>query len=167
MAHTENVKKADRLRYWLTYLLKDLDVGTTFKPDALHLTFIPWFISEEPHEEIIKSFYDYFSNQKAFTVMVGQTHEFKNKRKIPINLVKPSAELLALHGKTLDWFGQLEGRWAVKNPHVGDDYIPHIRRRQGHNVNEGDRLNISSLSLVTAARRGDEVRTVAARVRFG
>jgi 2'-5' RNA ligase len=159
------VKKADKPRYWVTHLLKDLDVGTTFKPDVLHFTIVPWFVTEIEDEEIVKSFYRQFSAELAFDAHIGQTDEFKDRRKILINPVDPSPEILTLHQKTLNWLSELEARWAVKKPHVGPDYIPHIRRRGGsHNLTEGDVLHISSLSLIRAHRRGDDLRTVAAKV---
>jgi 2'-5' RNA ligase len=161
---TENVKKAERPRYWITYLLKDLAVGETFKPDALHLTIITWFVTELPDEKVIKSFKQEFSKIPRFEVIVGKQDVFANKRKIPINLIEPSNDLKALHQKGLSWFSKLEARWAVKNPHVDNEFIPHIRRRVGHNVSEGEKITISSLSLVRAFRRGDDLRTVAAKV---
>ena len=57
-----------------------------------------------------------------------------------------------------------EQYYIVKNPHAGQDYIPHVRRRQGHNLSEGDFIHITSLSLVRANRRGDDIRIVAAKV---
>jgi len=159
------VKKADRPRYWITYLLKDLVVGETFKPDVLHLTIIPWFVTEVDDGGVIKSFSNQFSNQKAFDVIMGQIDEFKHKRRIIVNRIQDSPEILKLHQQGLDWFDQLEARWAVENPHVGPDYLPHIRRRPGgHNLSEGDSLRIDSLSLIRAHRRGDDLRTVAAKV---
>ena len=159
-------KKPEKKRYWLTFLLKDLDVGETFSPQVLHLTIIPWFVSEKPEEEVADSFRQYFSQQLAFTVGIGREDEFKNKRKIPINLVGSSPALHQLHQKALAWFEDIEARWAVKKPHVGSEFIPHIRRRQGHNPAEGDKLTVSSLSLVSASRRGDDRRTVIGKVIF-
>jgi hypothetical protein len=95
---------------------------------------------------------------------IGKQDIFANKRKISINLVEPSKDLKALHQLGLAWFDKLEARWAVKNPHVDNDFIPHIRRRVGHNVKKGERIIIPSLSLVRAFRRGDDLRTVAAKV---
>jgi 2'-5' RNA ligase len=157
-------KKADKPRYWITHLLKDLDVGSTFKPDALHWTIIPWFVTEMEDEEVVLSFHKWFDGQPPFDITIGQADEFNHKRKILISRITPSKEVLNTHQLALDWFAELEARWAVKNPHVGPDYIPHIRRRQGHNVSEGEVLPINSLSLVRAHRRGDDLRTVAAKV---
>jgi 2'-5' RNA ligase len=152
----------------VAYLLKDLAVGNTFKPDLLHLTIVPWFVTELDDEEVIKSFSERFSNDKALDVTIGEEGEFKNKRKILVNFVKPSLDILSLHTKALEWLEELETRWAVKNPHVGPEYIPHVRRRAGsHNLSEGEALHISSLSLVRAHRRGDDIRTVAAKVKLG
>jgi 2'-5' RNA ligase len=166
MGPTENVKKAERPRYWLTFLFKDLSVGENFKPDVLHLTIIPWFVTELPDSEVLKSFTDFFSGQKAFDIKIGEQSEFKNKRRIPINLAGPILPLAALHKTALDWFTQLNGRWAVKSPHVAEEFLPHIRRRQGHNFSPADTIRLSSLNLVSAYRRGDETRTVIAKVDF-
>jgi hypothetical protein len=55
-------KKANRPRYWITFLLKDLAEGATFKPDALHLTIIPWFVSDKDDIEAINTFRKQFAN---------------------------------------------------------------------------------------------------------
>jgi 2'-5' RNA ligase len=159
-------KKADKSRYWVTYLVKDLEVGATFKPTARHLTIIPWFVTDLSNDKVIKSFQGQFPGQKPFSITIGEHTEFKNERKIAINLILTSSELQNLHKEALDWFSFLDARWAVKSPYVGEQYIPHIRRRSGQNLSEGDSLEITSLSLVGANRRGDDLRTVIAKVNF-
>jgi 2'-5' RNA ligase len=159
-------KKADKPRYWITYLIKDYKEGDTFKPVALHLTIIPWFVVNRDDNEVKQSFREQFGGLKKFKVFVNGTHEFKSRRKIPVNIIYPSSDILALHKKALDFFDSLECRWAVKNPYVGEQYVPHVRRRPGRNLLEGDELEISSLSLISASRRGDDARTVAAKVDF-
>jgi 2'-5' RNA ligase len=166
MEPIENVKKADRPRYWLTFLFKDLDVGEAFKPDVLHLTIIPWFVTELPDDQVIKSFKQFFSGQKALEIKVGEQGEFKNKRRIPVNFVEPSSQITELHQKVLDWFSQLDARWAVKSPHVADEFMPHIRRRKGRNFSQTEKIKLDSLSLVSAYRHGDDLRTVTAKVKF-
>ena len=161
---TGNVKKANRPRYWITYLLKDLAVGESFKPDVLHLTIIPWFVTELSDDKVIEAFEREFSKTAKFEVAVGRRDVFANKRKISINLIEPSQDLKSLHAKALQWFGEIEARWAVKNPHIDNEFIPHIRRRVGHNVTEGEKNMVSSLSLVRAYRRGGDLRTVASKV---
>jgi 2'-5' RNA ligase len=159
-------KKADKSRYWVTYLIKDFEVGETFKPTARHLTILTWFVTELETDEVIKSFKEQFSGEEKFKITIGEHTEFKNSRKIEINLVLDSGELQNLHKKALGWFNLLNARWAVKSPYVGEQYIPHIRRRAGHNLSEGETLEISSLTLVCANRRGDDVRNVIAKVNF-
>jgi 2'-5' RNA ligase len=159
-------KRAEKQRYWLTFLLKDLEEGAVFKPQALHLTIIPWFVKELVPAAVIKSFYSAFTGQESFDIEVGREDTFKNSRKISVNLLRYSSELTALHGKALEWFDAIGARWAVNNPYVAEEFVPHVRRRQGHNVSEGDTLRISSLGLVTASRRGDDKRTLAAKVAF-
>lgn len=163
---TVNVKKADKYRYWLTFLLKDLPVRGSFRPDALHLTIVPWFVTEAAEKDIIDSFFSTFSGHAPLELQVGPRDEFNYKRRIPINLIELSPMLLKLHMDALNWIKSLEGRWAVENPHVAEEFVPHIRRRQARNVKAGDALNITSLSLVKARRRGDDYREVAAKVEF-
>lgn len=157
-------KKANKSRYWITYLLQELPVGANFKPEALHLTILTWFVTDMEDQVVVESFLKRFSNQSAFDVTVGPLEEFRHKRNIPVNLVLDSGDLMNLHKLALVWFRQLEGRWAVKNPYAQDEYLPHIRRREGQNLTEGEALHIDSLSLVRAHRRGDDLRTVAAKV---
>jgi len=161
-----NVKKADQPRYWVTFLFKDLAVGATFSPEELHLTVIPWFVTELPEAEVIKSFKLHYASHKSFEITVGELKDFRSGRRIPVNLVKPVRRLKALHNTTLDWMKDLNGRWAVKSPYVATDYVPHIRRRRGHNFNENDKVQLKDISLIKAFRRGDDLRTVIAKVDF-
>jgi 2'-5' RNA ligase len=159
-------KKADSPRYWITYLIRDYKEGDTFKPSVLHLTVIPWFVTNKDHAEVVKTFRQQFEKIKKFKVFVNGTHEFKSRRKIPVNIIYPSKDILALHRKALNFFDSLECRWAIKNPYVGEQYVPHVRRRPGRNLSEGDELEISSISMISANRRGDDARAVAAKVAF-
>jgi 2'-5' RNA ligase len=166
MAHIENVKKADRPRFWVTFLFKDLAVGETFKPDMLHLTVVPWFVTELSQEEVIRAFKQNFAGQKPFEITVGELTEFKNRRRVSVNKIKPTRRLKALHDGALRWMQDLEARWAVKIPFVAKDYVPHIRRRRGYNFSESSVIPLKSLNLVNAFRRGDDLRTVIAKVEF-
>jgi len=166
MEPTANVKKAERPRFWVAFLFRDLAAGETFKPDVLHLTVIPWFVTEVTQEQVIKAFVNKFTRLKQFEITIGETGEFKSRRRISVNFVAPSPWITDIHARALDWLAELQGRWAVKTPHVGDDYIPHIRRRKGHNFSEFEKVRLTGLSLVSAFRRGDDQRTVIARVGF-
>jgi 2'-5' RNA ligase len=159
-------KKADKQRYWIAYLLKDLGEGDNFRPDLLHLTIIPWFVTERYGEEVKSAFREQFSGQKPFKVEVREVIEFKSRRRIPVNLIEPIYNLLSLHEQALHYFSLLNARWAVKNPYVSEEYIPHVRRRSGYNLSQGESLQVDSLSLVSARRRGDDLRTVVAKVSF-
>lgn len=161
-----NEKKADKLRYWITYLVRDLPEGSTFKPHALHLTIITWFVTAASSDQVVKAFRDQFSDESAFNVTVDKETIFRSAHKIPVNLVSPTEKLVGLHNKALNLFTSLEARWAVKHPYSSHDYLPHIRRRQGYNLTEGDNIEVSSLSLVSARRRGDDERTLLAKVKF-
>ncbi len=166
MGLTVREKKADRPRYWLAFLLKDLAIGDTFRPDTLHLTIATWFVTELPDAEVKASFYRHFQNLKAFEISVGRQEDFKNTHKVSTNLVGPSRRITRLHRTALDWLVEIEARWAVRKPYVGPEFKPHIRRRRGRNLSEGESLMFSSLSLVSARRRGDSERTVVAKVNF-
>jgi 2'-5' RNA ligase len=161
-----NVKKADRPRYWVTLLFRDLGLGATFSPQELHLTVVPWFVTELPEAEVIKSFKFHYAGQKPFEITVGELKDFRSGRRISVNLVKPVRRLKALHDMTLDWMKDLDGRWAVKSPYVATDYVPHIRRRRGRNFNEHDKIQLNNISFIKAFRRGDDLRTVIAKVDF-
>jgi hypothetical protein len=58
----------------------------------------------------------------------------------------------------------LQGRWAVKRPHVDDQYVPHIRRRRSIKLPESGVILLKSLSLIKAHRQEDNIREVAAKV---
>jgi hypothetical protein len=155
-----------KYRWWITYLLKDLQVGDNFKPGLAHLTVIPWFVTDLDEEEVVESFNHNFAAQPAFGTTTGEPIDFENKRRIPVNLISPTAEILSLHFKALEMFDELGARWALSSPHVAEDYIPHVRRRPGSRLKTGDELKIEAVYLIKAARAEDGQRTVAAKVQL-
>lgn len=159
-----SVSKAEKSRFWLAYFLRDMPVGTEFSHGELHLTIIPWFVSDLADEKITLSFNENFSDSRALQLRMGEKARFGPKKDAPITLIEPSAEFAGLHAQALLWFDSLEGRWAVKNPYVGAQYQPHIRRRRGTKLPR--QLAIDSLSLVKATRQEDGLRYVAAKVRL-
>jgi 2'-5' RNA ligase len=163
MELTENAPKP-KLRYWIAFFFKNLEVGDGFKPGLLHLTVITWFVSDYGSQEVENAFERDFARQRGLTINVGGIADFKHKRKVTVNLVKPTPKLLGLHQKALDFFTRLNGRWAVRSAHMDDEYIPHIRRRPGKGYKEGDELKIDAIYLIKAARTEDGQRTVAAKV---
>jgi hypothetical protein len=156
--------KAEKQRYWLTYLLDDLPIGETFGIEKLHLTVIPWFVTDKLSENrVVKSFEAKFSGLQTIQTEIGQVVEMGG-RDVVVNLVQPQNNLLEIHRLSLDWFDEIDGRWAVKNPYVGEDYKPHIRRRSQTSLKPGDKLTLNNLSLIKASRTEDFVREVAAKV---
>ncbi|HCM51669.1 TPA: hypothetical protein DIS56_00840 [Candidatus Saccharibacteria bacterium] len=164
MEPTENAKKPDKLRFWLALMLEDLPVGTQFQPGRLHLTIIPWFVSELDEDALINSFSGKFSKINKFNLVLGQKAMFGPKKDVSVSLIEPNQTLQALHELSLEWFDEIGARWAVKNAHVAQDYKPHIRRRQGTKIKTGEIYKINSLSLIKAARHEDGKRVVAARI---
>lgn len=158
-----NVSKGEHRRYWVTFLLEDLPVGASFKPDVLHINVIPWFVTEMEDAEVIESFYEKFSDFKALDVQVG-TKTRLGPRNVSVNIIENRDKLIPVHQNALDWFNILSARWALKNPYVDDDYIPHIRRRDDTRLNEGEHLHLAALNLVSARREEDDIRQVAAKV---
>lgn len=159
-----SASKAEKLRYWVTFLLDDLKAGQEFSVEALHLTVVPWFVTDEvDNKQLTASFLKNFANLPAFEIVVGPQKEMGG-RGVSVNLVEPCDELLQLHTKALGWLDGLSARWALKNPYVGSDYRPHIRRRDNTVIQEGQHLRLTNLSLVKAARQEDWRRVVAARV---
>ncbi len=158
-------KKIKKLRYWLAYMLDEMPAGTVFKPGLLHITLLTWFVLEMEENKLVKSFTDEFIRQQPFDVKTGKKTSLGPKEDIPVNLLTGSG-IRQLHAKSLEWFERIGARWAVKDPHAGDQYLPHIRRRPGTHLKEGTLLHINSLSLIRATRQEDGRREVAARVIF-
>lgn len=162
-----NESKPKKYRYWLTHLLRDLPAGAEFSPGELHITVIPWFVVEPEVElELNKSFIENFSGQAPFEVSIGGEVSLGPRQDISVFLLEDSQEITQLHNQAVEWFEKLNARWAVKHPYAKDEYIPHIRRREGNLLRPGDKVNFNSLSLVRALRRADEVREVAAKAVF-
>ena len=155
--------KAERQRYWLTFLIEDLPVGATFRPGLLHITVLPWFVSGVAEDELLKSFHSWFGRVDILSVALGPKEKFGPRKDISVNSVF-APQLLAVHQAAIEWFSDIGARWAVKTPHVGSEYKPHIRRRRGTRLKEGQTLLLNSLSLVKARRREDNAREVAGRI---
>lgn len=159
--------KTEKYRYWLTYLLEDLPVGAAFEPGDLHVTLIPWFVVPPDVEATLaKTFELAFSGHKAFDLKVNGEVSLGPRQDISVFLLDSRPEIYELHKKALGWFESLEAKWAVKNPYVGDEFKPHIRRRPNTYLHKGDKIHFNSLTLVQALRRSDNVRTVKAKVVF-
>jgi hypothetical protein len=164
---TENVSKAEKSRFWIAYFLDDIAVDDQFGHGLLHMTLIPWFVSDRADAEIISSFQDYFSGLAKFDITFGAKVILGSKKRAPVTSIRPDDELLMLHSSALRWFDLVEGRWAVKTPHVGDDFHPHIRHRRGKGKQlPASRLTLDSLVLVKAQRQEDWLREAAAKVKL-
>jgi 2'-5' RNA ligase len=158
-----NVNSIDKHRYWLAFLLDDLPVGATFQPGLLHITVIPWFVLKTERRQLAEDFYSKFANLESFDAKVASEIMFGPKKGVPVSLIEYTKELERIHRVALDWFRQIGARWAVKTPHVSSEYRPHVRRRRGTKLNQGDLLRVSSLSLISARRQEDGRRQVIAK----
>lgn len=158
-------EKKTKYRYWLTFFLEEFPTGYSFKPGLLHITVIPWFVIDGEEQELVDSFHKFFAKAKSFDVRVGLRTQLGSKKDVYVNLVG-APQLTAIHQIALNWFEQTGARWAVKLPHVAKEYKPHIRRRQVTRLASGKSLRIKSLALVRARRQEDNVREIAAKVKF-
>lgn len=166
MAPTENVSKTKPYRYLIAYLLHDLPIGAKFKPSVLHITILPWFALEADEGPFLTWFYDHFDRVPVFDATIGTRKLFGPKKDVPVNLMEPKVEFLELHKLALSWFGQVGARWAEKDPYVGNDFVPHVAQRHGFVLEQGETLPITSITLIKAARREDQIRQVAAKAEF-
>jgi hypothetical protein len=156
--------KKTKQRYWITFLLDNLGEDKNFPPGVLHLTIIPWFVTDIPEQEVIKAFNSIFLGLPKTDIKIGSLSDFGPNDEVGVRLVEYSPDLFKIHNSALELFNKINGRWAVKNPYVGDDFKPHIRRRSADQIKEGDILYLKSLSLVKANRLEDNIRTIAAKV---
>jgi 2'-5' RNA ligase len=158
------VSKAERSRFWITFLLEDLPVDATFHPGLLHITVIPWFVSDLEDQDVINAFKKAFEGTKKFEVKLGEGAKFGPKRNVGVTLIEISFSLDRLHHQTLRFFEKIQGRWAVKRPHIDDQYIAHVRRRRGTKLPKAGTIQLTTLSLIKAQRLEDNIRQVAAKV---
>jgi hypothetical protein len=158
-----SAKKAKQ-RYWITFLLDDLNEGDKFQPGILHLTIIPWFVADITEQEVIEIFKSSFVDLPKIDASVGAITDFGPNDEVKVSLVEDSSDISKIHERALNLFNKINAHWAVKNPYVGDEFKPHIRRRPGVAVKEGDILHLNSLVLVKANRQEDNLRSVAAKV---
>jgi 2'-5' RNA ligase len=150
-------------RYWITFLLEDLASGKIFQPGVLHLTIIPWFVADILEQEVVKIFRSSFLDSPKIDAKIGSLSDFGPNDEVAVNLIENDSDLFKIHEQALELFNKINARWAVKNPYVGDDFKPHIRRRsEVADIKQGDILHLKSLSLIKANRQEDNIRTVAA-----
>lgn len=161
-----NESKTKPFRYLIAYLLDDFEVGTQFKPSALHITVLPWFALETNEAPFVEWFYKHFGQIEAFDAEADRRSMFGPQRDVPVSIMEPEEKFMELHQLALSWFGAVGARWAEKDPYVGDDYVPHVSQRRGYVLREGQKIRIDSLTLFKANRREDQIRTVAARAVF-
>ena len=158
-----NESGTNKYRYYVSHLLEDLPVGTTFKPSVLHVTILPWFALETEEEPFLNWFYKHFEGVDAFGAAADSRAMFGPRKDVPVSILIPSYKFMELHQLALSWVGAVGARWAEKDPYVGDDYIPHIAQRRGYVIGENQTLRISSVTLFKAKRIDDQLRTVAAK----
>jgi 2'-5' RNA ligase len=151
-------------RYWLALFLEDLDVGQLFGPGLLHVTVLPWFVSDLTEAELIDSFNSEFNTIKKFEIKISEIAHFGPDHAVTVNLVEPEPNIMQLHQQALAWFERIRHRWAVARPHVNEDYRPHIRRRPGSELNQDEIININYLYLIAADRFENNIRRVAAKL---
>src|SRR3972149_571048 len=136
MAHIVNESKTKHYRYFISYLLDDLDIGAKFQPSALHIITLPWFALETDEGPFLNWFYDHFDRLQAFDAVVGERKLFGPKKDVPVSIMEPQRKFMQLHMLALSWFGKLGARWAEIDPYVGNDYVPHIAQRRGFVLDE-------------------------------
>ncbi|MEX2006744.1 MAG: 2'-5' RNA ligase family protein [Candidatus Saccharimonadales bacterium] len=145
--------------------MADLAEGEVFKTGLAHITVIPWFVVEDD-QQLTKVFHQQFEQTKSFNVHLGSKVMFGPKKDVPAILVTATPEILRIHHLALDLMDKVGARWAVKHPHASKDYVPHIRLREGFKFREGKEIELTSLILVRAARKEDNIRHVMAEVVF-
>jgi hypothetical protein len=158
--------KTKDLRYYISYILRDLAVGDKFKPSELHISILPWFALETDELPFLNWFYKQFKQLKSFDAVTGERRMFGPNKDVPVSILEPKEKFMQMHLLALSWFGEVGARWAERDPYVGDDYIPHISQRQGYKIDDGQQIHINSLILFKASRHEDHIRQVAAKVLF-
>ncbi|HET9850327.1 MAG TPA: 2'-5' RNA ligase family protein [Candidatus Saccharimonadales bacterium] len=158
-----NGLKTDKKRWWLSIFLNDLAVGQVFQPGLLHVTIMPWFVTELAEEQILESFKKQFSKTPSFELEIGKTVKFGPRKNVSVSLIRYEPRLSKLHQLSLEWLESLGGRWAVKNPYTAEQYTPHIRHRRGKPISAGQQIAVDSLYLIEARRQEDSRRRVTAK----
>lgn len=159
-----SASKADKCRFWIAIFLDDIQPNTVFHPGLLHLTLIPWFVTDQSDQAVIDYFKNSFSGFSRFELHLGERTMFGPNDDIAVSLIQPSEKLSILHQLSLDCFDLVGGRWAVKNPYVGTEFMPHIRRRRGTKLKAGQTISVTAIDLIKARREEDHLRELAAKV---
>ena len=128
----------------VAYMVEPVDIGTRFTLWPLHMTLLPWFDAPDV-EAVRQGLAKKLTATRAFEVLVGERSSF-GINKLPVMLMKPNAELQALHEKLL---GSVEENdWQLRGRFTGATFKPHITQKAGKDAI--GTLRIDELSIIEA-----------------
>lgn len=134
----------------IVILLEKMPVNEEFIEWPLHITVVPWFHGYD-ETKLDKLLSQIAASHKKFKAGVGQLEKFGYKKDVEVNLIDNNKQLNQLHR---DVFDILESNDFIihQKDFVGEGYRAHITRQPHGYKNEGEEIQIKSLSLVKQER---------------
>ncbi|MFF1635935.1 2'-5' RNA ligase family protein [Leifsonia sp. NPDC058248] len=126
----------------------------------LHVTLVPPFETELTPDAVVAS----FPPARPVTVTAGDEALLGAGHTVPVTLIRPADDLLALHAALIDALESAGVRVADQR-HIRAGYRPHATAQRSARLRPGETFTIGELALVDrspAGARGS--RRVAARV---
>ncbi len=132
--------------YLFTLEVDELIVGMTYNPLPAHLTLVSRFYSPDTPDKIAKVVSPIFNKTPNITLLFEEPVSLGPKQTAAY-LIKPSNELLDLHGHVVESLRTVHG--AYTNPqYVRDGWKPHVSKRADNSFHTGDQLIATTAYLI-------------------
>lgn len=157
-----------RNEHVVAIILEPAKVGYEFTDWPLHITIVPWFPCND-ERRLDKILEQLAKTHTCFEVNVGGTEKFGPNRNVPVNLIDESEELTKLHWTVFKVLQ--ENNFGIhQKEFIGEGYRAHISQQKHGKMNKGQKLKISSFTLVKQVRlkrTGTMVKTIVKNYELG
>lgn len=135
------------------------DLATNFRASdwPLHVTILDTFKTDWPLDKLTEELEKLVSATATFDVMPTKQAMLGPDKDVPVKLLLPDDDLLALHDKLLELSD--EGSFVYNTPEfVGKGYLPHATDQKDSSLKIGRRYHLDSISLVDMFPGSDHMR---------
>lgn len=135
-------------KYVVAHFFEDLDTGYNFSAREwpLHITLLPLFVLNSSIAELDKKLEILCTQLHPVKTSVIGHEMFGEDRNIPVSLMDPTPEVIALHTMLVD---TIKGEVLFDHPQfIGPGFRPHVSNSPVGQLNENEARRIDSLTLV-------------------
>jgi 2'-5' RNA ligase len=133
-------------RYLFTLEVAPVETGKTYAELPLHLTLMSRFFSDLSPEDLATAVRPMLAQTKPIELVFGKTTELGPKKLI-VHMVEHSDQLKQLHNELHTQLDSIHADYEYPQ-FIGEGYKPHITRRDGEQLNTGDRKIAETACLI-------------------